>query len=73
MITRHVVADDRGFADDDAGGMVDEDSFSEAGGRVYVDGEDIGDSVFEEERELPVFCVPEVVGGAVGLNRLLAF
>jgi hypothetical protein len=45
MEKRYVVLDDGRFTDDDTRSVVDEDAFPDAGGRVDIDGEDLGDPI----------------------------
>jgi hypothetical protein len=63
-----VVADDGRLTDDDAGGVVEEDSLPDDGGGVDVNGEDVGDAGLEREREGPSLLRPEHVRDAVGLD-----
>ncbi|PNT72731.1 hypothetical protein BRADI_2g48426v3 [Brachypodium distachyon] len=63
-----VVAHDGGLADDDAGGVVEEDALADGGGRVDVDGEHLGDPGLERERESAAVLRPEHVRDAVGLD-----
>ncbi|CAL9066459.1 unnamed protein product, partial [Musa banksii] len=63
-----VVADHGGLADDDAGGVVEEDALADAGGGVDVDGENVGDAGLEGEGEGAAVLGPEKVGHAVSLD-----
>ena len=42
-----IVTDDRGLADDHAGGMINENPFDDAGRGVDINGKDLGDPVLE--------------------------
>lgn len=61
-----IVFDDGGFADDDAGGVVEENAGADAGGGVDIDGEDLGINALEVEGDLAASVVPEFMGDAVG-------
>lgn len=49
----NIVADDGSLVNDDAGGMVEEEVMVEAGGRVDVDHEDVGDAGLEGKGKGP--------------------
>jgi hypothetical protein len=66
---RHVVADDGCLADDDARGVVEEDTAPNARAGVDVDPEHLGGAVLEEEQGGGAALGPEPVSRAVGLQR----
>ena len=61
-----VVLDDGGFADDDAGGVVKKDAGADAGCRMDIHREDLGNDTLEVEGHFPAFMVPEIMGNAEG-------
>ena len=63
-----VVAHHGGLADDDARGVVQQDALPDGGGRVDVDGEDLGDAGLERERQRAAALRPEHVRDAVRLH-----
>jgi len=67
-----VVIDDGGLADHDAGGVVQHDAPADAGGRVDVHPEDLGDAGLQVEGQRPVVGDPQVVGDAAGLEGVEA-
>ncbi len=49
---RDVVADDGGLANDEAGGVVEEDALADTGGRIDVGLEDAGGAALQIERKI---------------------
>ncbi|CAA6666091.1 unnamed protein product [Spirodela intermedia] len=68
MENGHVVADDGGLADDDPGGVVEEDPLADPRRRVDVDGEHVGYARLEGQGERAAGLGPEDVGNPVGLH-----
>ena len=69
---RHVVLDHRGRADHEAGGVVEEDAPADPRGRMDVALEHLRDPALEVEGEVAPAAVPDMVGEAVGLQRVEA-
>ena len=63
-----VVAHDGRLPDDDARGVVEQDAPADGGGRVDVDGEDLGDAGLERERQRAAALRPQHVRDAVRLH-----
>ena len=70
MQDRHVILDDRRLADDQTGGMVDEDALADAGGRIDVGLEDGGGPALQVERKILAAFIVEPVGQPVRLDRM---
>ena len=72
MQDRHVVFDDRRFADHDAGCVVEHDSGADARGRMDVDTQRHADLVLEKSRQRLTVAVPQPVRDAMRLQRVKA-
>ena len=70
---RNVVFHDGRLADDDARAMIDDDARADAGGRVDVDAERLGDATLQVGGQAVSLAVPQPVGDAIGLQRVEAF
>src|SRR5690606_21130425 len=68
----NVVADHRGLADDEAGGVVEHDAAADAGGRIDVDLEHLAGTALQVERKVAAAVQPQGIGEAVRLDRLVA-
>ena len=69
MEDRDIVLDDRGFTDDEGGGVVEQDAAADARGGMDVHGEDLAGDALQVEREPAAVVVPELVGDAVSGER----
>ena len=67
---RHVVLDDRRFADHHAGGVVDQDAFPDPRRGVNIDAEHLRAAALEIQGERRAAVVPQPVGDPVGLQRM---
>ena len=68
-----VVLDDGGFANDEAGGVVEENATADARGGMDVHREDFGAEALEVEGQLGADGMPKVVGEPVAGERVKAF
>ena len=66
---RHLVADHREGADDDAGGVIEKHRRSDRCGRMNADGKLIGRQALQQQREIVAELAPEPVGDAPRLQR----
>ncbi len=67
-----IVADDRGLADDEAGGVIEHHALADPRGGIDVDLEDLARAALEVEREILAAGVPQRMCEAVRLDGLEA-
>ena len=65
MVKRHVVADDRGFADDDAGAVVDDEPPPDFGAGMNFDGGDDAAQIRDKPGQQEKLPLPQPVGPTV--------
>src|SRR5262245_47059029 len=70
MQDRDVIADDGGFAHDQAGGMVKEDALPDAGGRVDIGLEYAGGAALQVKRKVPPTAIEQPMREAMRLQRM---
>lgn len=70
---RYIVADDGGFADDDAGGMVEHDAIADRCGRMDVDTEAEGAVAGERQGEVVPILAPQCIADPMELQGMKAF
>jgi len=68
----NVVADDRGFADNETGTVVDKPATPDRHGRMDVDGKHLGHAALQEMRKLSPTIAPQPMANAVALQRVEA-
>jgi hypothetical protein len=69
----NVIVNNGGLADDHAGCVIDQNAFSDACGRMNVDGEDLGDAILQIARQRLAVLYPEPVTHPIRLERVESF
>ena len=72
MQHRAIVADHRGLADDDAGGMIEHDAPADHRGRMDIDLQEARGQALQIKREVLAAGLPQRMRDAIGLKRMKA-